>query len=121
MKTFFTTIFLATVLVACKTTPQLPTHTIGFYNVENLFDTIDGINDDAEYLPESTKNWNSEKYTEKLNHINQVIDQWNNPLLIGLCEIENEAVVRDVIRTSSKIRNHGLVHFESPDARGIGS
>lgn len=119
MKTFFTFLLLATVLVSCKTTPQIPSRSIGFYNVENLFDTIDGINDDAEYLPDAKKNWNTEKYNEKLNHINQVIDQWNNPLLIGLCEIENAAVVRDVMKTSSKMRNYGLVHYESPDARGI--
>jgi predicted extracellular nuclease len=119
MKIFFASLLLAVVCVSCKTTPQLSTRTIGFYNVENLFDTIDGINDDAEFLPAAKKQWNSEKYNEKLNHVNQVIDQWNNPLLIGLCEIENAAVVRDVMRTSSKIQNYGLVHYESPDARGI--
>jgi endonuclease/exonuclease/phosphatase family metal-dependent hydrolase len=54
-----------------------------------------------------------------LNHINEVIDQWNNPLFIGLCEIENATVVRDIMKNSSKIHNYGLVHYESPDARGI--
>ena len=48
------------------------TRTIAFYNVENLFDTIDGTNDDAEYLPNSKNEWNSVKYFEKLDHLNKV-------------------------------------------------
>jgi hypothetical protein len=42
-----------------------------------------------------------------------------NPLLIGMCEIENAQVIRDIIKSSSKIKNYGIVHHESPDARGI--
>lgn len=49
------------------------TRTIAFYNVENLFDTIDGLNDDAEYLPNSKNEWNSVKYFEKLDHLNKVM------------------------------------------------
>ena len=49
---------------------------IGLYNVENLFDTIDDPNkNDSEYLPNSKSEWNSAKYFEKLNHINQVFDK----------------------------------------------
>lgn len=92
---------------------------IAFYNVENLFDTIDGINEDTEFLPSGKNVWNSERYFAKINHINQVIDELNNPLLIGLCEIENAQVVREVMKYSSKINNYGLLHYESPDARGI--
>lgn len=95
------------------------TRNIAFYNVENLFDTIDGTNDDAEFLPKSKNDWNSARYFEKIAHINQVFDQLTNPLLIGMCEVENEQVVRDVIKHSSKIPNYGIVHHESPDARGI--
>jgi hypothetical protein len=32
----------------------LTTFRLAFYNLENLFDTIDGPNDDSEYLPD---NW----------------------------------------------------------------
>ena len=35
---------------------------LAFYNLENLFDTIDGSNMDEEYLPNGRRNWNSEKY-----------------------------------------------------------
>jgi len=114
---FLSTILLALLFAQCATEKNI--RQIGFYNVENLFDTIDGSNDDAEFLPNGKNTWNAERYNEKLKHINQVIDQWENPLLIGLCEIENATVVRDIMRASSKINNYGLVHYESPDERGI--
>lgn len=95
------------------------TGTIAFYNVENLFDTIDGPNDDAEFLPNSKSNWNTQKYFEKLDHINKVIDQFHSPLIIGFCEIENATVLRDLNQHSGNRKNFGLVHYESPDARGI--
>ncbi len=96
-------------------------HTIACYNVENLFDTIDDPKkDDSEFLPGSANLWNTSKYLEKIAHINQVIDQMNNPLIVGFVEIENAAVVRDVIKHSKKM-NHkfGVVHYDSPDERGI--
>ncbi len=92
---------------------------IVFYNVDNLFDTIDGVNDDAEFLPASKNEWNSAKYFEKLKHINQVMGEMKNPLMIGMCEIENETVVRDVLKHSTTMQKYGVVHYESMDARGI--
>lgn len=96
-------------------------YSILFYNVENLFDTIDDPKkNDSEFLPSSTSEWNSSKYFEKLNHINKVINQINHPLIIGLVEIENETVVRDIIKYSDKMKDqYGVVHYDSPDERGI--
>lgn len=113
----FGLIVIITTLYSCKTEEQI--RQVGFYNVENLFDTIDGPNDDAEFLPNGKNNWNSIRYEEKLNHINKVFNEWSSPLIIGLCEIENENVVRDILHHSDKLKNYGVVHFESPDARGI--
>lgn len=93
-----------------------------FYNVENLFDTIDDPKkDDSEFLPSAANKWNTEKYLEKLNHINKVIDQISAPpLIIGLVEIENATVVRDIVKHSEKMKNkYGVVHYDSPDERGI--
>ena len=95
------------------------TRKIAFYNVENLFDTIDGVNDDAEFLPSSKLNWNGTRYMEKIAHINQVMKELNTPLIMGFCEVENAQVLRDVIKYSEGSKSYGLVHFESPDARGI--
>jgi len=55
--TIFGLIVMATTLYSCKTEEQI--RQIGFYNVENLFDTIDGPNDDAEFLPNGKNNWTS--------------------------------------------------------------
>jgi predicted extracellular nuclease len=91
-------------------------HTIAFYNVENLFDTIDGSNDDAEFLPGAESKWNSEKYQTKLQHIRQVMTDLQMPMLMGVCEIENKGVLQDLI---AQEKRYGIVHYESPDARGI--
>ncbi|MBL4861599.1 MAG: endonuclease/exonuclease/phosphatase family protein [Crocinitomicaceae bacterium] len=93
---------------------------IVFYNVENLFDTLDTPDkNDAEFLPDGKNAWNSERYNEKLNHINQVLDEIGNPLIIGLCEIENKAVVRDIVSAGNLKGKYGVVHTESLDKRGI--
>lgn len=92
---------------------------LAFYNVENLFDTIDGTNDDAEFLPNSKSEWNSKRYQEKIMHINQVISAMNYPFIMGFCEIENKTVLQDVLDFSKKLKKYGIVHFDSPDARGI--
>lgn len=91
-------------------------YNVAFYNVENLFDTIDGLNDDAEFLPGSPSQWNTEKYNAKLGHIRQVMESLDFPILMGVCEIENKQVLTDLI---GKEKRYGIVHYESPDARGI--
>ena len=58
--------------------------TVAFYNVENLFDTIDGANDDAEFLPTAESKWNTEKYNTKLEHIRQVMAALNMPMVMGV-------------------------------------
>jgi hypothetical protein len=71
---------------------------VAFYNVENLFDTIDGTNDDAEFLPLAKYQWNSQKYFEKLAHIRQVLLSIGKPMVVGFSEVENASVVRDIIK-----------------------
>lgn len=95
-----------------------------FYNVENLFDTTDdeGI-DDAEYLPKSDLQWNDERLQTKLNHIAQVIQAvggLNLPDLIGFSEVENRRVL-DLLLQNSALKKSGyiVVHYDSPDKRGI--
>jgi predicted extracellular nuclease len=81
-----------------------------------LFDTIDGPNDDAEFLPAAESKWNTEKYNAKLEHIRQVMAALNMPMIMGVCEIENRGVLADVI---GQDKRYGIVHYDSPDARGI--
>lgn len=92
---------------------------IAFYNVENLFDTIDGPNNDSEFLPSGKKLWNSDKYFEKINHINKVLCELNNPMLVGFCEVENVNVLDEIISKNKALKYYKTVHYESKDARGI--
>ncbi|HLV41045.1 MAG TPA: hypothetical protein VKY37_02110 [Brumimicrobium sp.] len=94
-----------------------------FYNVENLFDTINDpkINDE-DFLPESEKQWNSERYFDKLEKLATVLTHpsENNPLFVGLVEIENRFVVLDLMKTGRLANTkYRVVHYDSPDARGI--
>ena len=98
--------------------------TIVSYNVENLFDTIDEPNKlDNEFLPDSATNWNTEKYIKKLKDLSAVISSINKyelPELVGLVEVENLRVLNDLINTGKlKEGNYSIVHYESPDERGI--
>ncbi len=100
---------------------------IAFYNVENLFDTIDSPDViDEEFTPESEKQWNTEKYELKLTHISDVINDLgksvglNAPTFIGLAEIENKQVLEDLTRKlHQKNVNYKIIHKDSPDKRGI--
>ncbi|MCO4814075.1 MAG: hypothetical protein KC454_05145 [Flavobacteriales bacterium] len=96
------------------------TRSIAFYNVENLFDTLDTPNkQDTEYLPSAKKHWNTYRYNEKLKHINKVVENLNSPIILGLCEIENRAVVQDIINSGKMKGQYAVVHYESLDLRGI--
>ncbi len=92
-----------------------------FYNVENLFDTINSPNTiDEEFTPDSKKEWNTERYQTKLNHLALVIASMGSPSIVGLAEVENKNVLEDLIKQNA-IKNAGyaIVHFDSPDERGI--
>jgi len=94
------------------------------YNVENFFDTKDdSTTNDSEYLPGGIRGWNYERYQTKQAHIAKVIASiggWDNPPLVGLCEVESERCLRDLTRYSG-LKNMGYryLHHESPDPRGV--
>lgn len=95
-----------------------------FYNVENLFDTVDDpIKKDNDFLPDGFMRWTPRKYWEKLRNITRVITavgEMESPALVGLCEIENDSVIFDLTRRSP-LRNQGYEYVvtDSPDDRGI--
>jgi hypothetical protein len=104
--------------------PDTASFRIMFYNVENLFDTIDNpIKKDNEFLPDGLRRWSSYRYYQKLNRISQVIiaaGKPNFPVVIGMCEIENQQALEALLHfTPLKKLNYGIVHHESPDSRGI--
>ncbi len=95
-----------------------------FYNVENLYDTVDDpLKNDAEFLPDAKVSWNSERYFRKLANLSRVItsvDSINFPAIIGIAEAENKAVLKDLVSlTPLKKGNYEVILQEGPDARGI--
>ena len=86
-----------------------------FYNVENLFDTInDPTTQDEEFLPSSKNKWDTKKYKTKLNHTAKVFAAMLDtiePLVIGMSEVENRKVLEDLIaQPAMKKFNLGIVH-----------
>lgn len=110
---------LVLILFGCNGLSQKSTHVVAFYNVENLFDTINQPHNDEEFLPDGKNKWTGERYSDKLRKLNQVIDSMGNVVILGLCEIENEQVIKDLNAASSSRKNYGIVHYESADSRGI--
>jgi len=101
--------------------------TVAFYNVENLFDTIDDpkvLDDD--FTPDGKKKWTYKRYQIKIKKLGSVISQLGlnrssyPPAIVGLVEVENAKVVADLANSSSLRKHHyGFVHHNSPDERGI--
>ncbi|MBK8659908.1 MAG: endonuclease/exonuclease/phosphatase family protein [Bacteroidetes bacterium] len=95
-----------------------------FYNVENLFDTInDPTIKDEDFLPESANKWDTKKYMRKQRSIAKVLSALCDsvqPLVIGLCEVENRNVLEDLIaQPALKKFKFGIAHINSEDERGI--
>jgi predicted extracellular nuclease len=101
-----------------------PPVTVVFYNVENLFDTINspGVMDE-DFTPAGKYKWTSERYAKKLQDLAKVLSEATAPALpsvIGLCEVENRKVVEELLATGGLRKGkYKLVHEDSPDARGI--
>lgn len=94
------------------------------YNVENLFDTQhDSLKNDKEYLPNSDLRWTNSRFYDKLHEVMQVIIGLGGdeiPLLIGLCEVENDFVLKAMTQFDPYDQlGYDYVHYEGPDARGI--
>lgn len=97
---------------------------VAFYNLENLFDFEDDtLINDEEYLPSSMRNWSYYRYNEKSNRMAKAIlsiGGWQAPDVVGVCEVENRRVLEDLVATDVlKKLNYRIIHFESPDRRGI--
>ena len=100
---------------------------IGFYNVENLFDTVDDPEKrDEEYTPTGDRHWTEENYKDKQKNLARVISEMGTELtpdgvaVLGMAELENRKVLEDLVKQEAIAdRNYQIVHYESPDERGI--
>ncbi|MBI5217702.1 MAG: endonuclease/exonuclease/phosphatase family protein [Bacteroidia bacterium] len=100
---------------------------VAFYNLENLYDTInDPDKDDEEFLPEGKYNWTGKRYWAKQKNMSEVIAQLGQdllkggPTIMGLAEVENKQVVLNLINQPAlKGSGYDVVHYDSPDKRGV--
>lgn len=95
-----------------------------FYNVENLFDPFrDTLINDVEFTPQGIRGWSYTRFVKKCQQLGKVLiatGGWEAPDIIGLCEIENRFVLRKLLEHSALGRlDYKIVHYDSPDARGI--
>lgn len=116
-------ILLISVAFGCK---QQDTNElfIAFYNVENLFDIHDDPNTfDDDFTSNGVMQWTEDKYTKKLTNLAKVISELTPkgaPTFLGLCEVENAAVVNDLLAEPALAdKKYKLAHIESKDERGI--
>ncbi len=95
-----------------------------FYNVENLFDTEKSDKkNDGDFIPTGKFYWTPGRYYNKLNNLAKVITsagEWNNPAIIGLCEVENERCMTDLTKHSLlRAQDYRYVITHCADRRGI--
>lgn len=110
-----------------KKRKKKPKFTLAFYNLENLFDPGDHAHTlDNDFTPDGCKEWTPERYKDKLQKLARTISRigatahGHPPVLVGLAEVENDRVIKDLLRTAPLAElGYGYVHYESPDERGI--
>ncbi|HEX7847036.1 MAG TPA: endonuclease/exonuclease/phosphatase [Chitinophagaceae bacterium] len=128
MKKFFTTALLISLFVAATAQKkEYKSAIIAFYNLENLYDTVDNtLTNDEEFLPKGIRNYSSTIYFNKLNKLATVISEIgvdvnpDGPALLGVAEVENDTVLNDLVKQKLiEKRGYKIVHYDSKDIRGV--
>lgn len=126
VKLALTLIISATAFYA-RLNAQAQDNLVLFWNLENFFDWTDGGNgdSDAEFTPGGQRHWTARKFYSKCNAVAKSVlwisDEYGKlPDVIGLAEIENRGVLSKLINsTSLRKTGYKIVHYDSPDHRGI--
>ena len=128
MKSFFTFSFMLIMLsniTAQENKRNFKIHTVAFYNLENLFDTINDVNKNDEASPIMEIRFNRGKiYREKVSNMAEVVSQIGfdvtkrPPSIVGICEVENRMVVEDLISDEKLVRSRLKIQiFKSPEQK----
>lgn len=126
-KILFIALMLAVVLPA-SAQKKYSVYAVGFYNLENLFDTChDEGKRDFDFLPTGSYRWNGLKYGHKLQNMARALSDMGTNVLpgvgcavIGLAEVENAKALTDLCaQPALKARDYRFCHVEGPDSRGI--
>ncbi|MCT8339191.1 endonuclease [Flavobacteriaceae bacterium TK19130] len=102
-------------------------YTIGFYNLENLFDTEDDpYTLDDDFTSTGRKKWNEKRFKRKVAALGKTISKIGKketgfpPAILGVAEVENATVIEALVQSKAlRNSNYGYVHMDSPDERGI--
>lgn len=121
------TLLLLTGIIVSAQKKEYKTAVIAFYNLENLYDTVDNpITNDEEFLPSGVRNYNTPIYMDKLGKLATVISQLgtdanpDGPAILGVAEVENDTVLNDLVHHKLiEKRGYKIVHYDSRDIRGV--
>ena len=126
MKKVFLSLLACLLLVTSVSAQNRQNYVIGFYNLENLFDTYDDpVKNDEEYLPDGKNEWTEVKYQKKLHNMATVIAEMAKAngvfhTILGVSEIENRLVLEDLVSQPELSQaNFQIVHYDGPDRRGV--
>lgn len=115
MKTLFLCLFLAL-------NPPADSLKVLFWNLENFFDWRNDSTSvaDAEFSSLGAKRWTRKRFYAKSNAIAKGLLWAGAPDVIGLAEVENAFVLKRLLaETALRKMDYKIVHFDSPDPRGI--
>ena len=115
---------LQLIVIGWACAQRADTCVVAFYNVENLFHpSDDSLTLDDDFTPTGLYHWSFAKYKRKIQNIGKVLvalGEGNPPYLVGLAEIENEQVLKDLCYNSPLSRfRYRYLHYDSPDRRGV--
>ena len=127
LKLVISILFLSLFISTHAQDKKFKIHTLAFYNLENLFDTINDPIKFDDYSPiMELKTNRGEAYRRKITNMARVIAEigkdvtHNTPAILGVCEVENKDVLENIVNDSTLLeKNYGIVHYDSPDSRGI--
>jgi len=126
-KLFLAAIVAVMFTLAAYAEKKFSVYAVGFYNLENLFDTChDEGKNDKDFLPAGKYKWNGMKYSHKLKNMATVLAKMGTDMLpygcavIGVSEVENAKVLTDLC-AQQPLAERGMkyAHIEGPDRRGI--
>ena len=119
---------LAFVAINASAQRKFNVYAVGFYNLENLFDTQhDEGKNDYEYMPNGSYKWNDLKYNRKLHNMARALSDMGTDMLpgvgcavIGVSEVENAHALTDLCaQPELAARGYKFAHIEGPDRRGV--
>lgn len=119
-------IILLSTVACARDRKDRKNYIIGFYNLENLFDTThDEGKNDKDFTPEGRNAWTQDKYEKKLHNMAVAIaamakDNGAFHTALGIAEVENSHAIKDLLAQPELApAGYRFVHYESPDSRGI--